>query len=172
MRGFGITLVAAAGLVAAGCPGPAAGHPAQVLPTVRVAGSLAAGCAHPTATAATYRPVRVGSPGAPRVGPVTFHPYPYQRPLPDKVLIHRVSAFPGGSLSLTGYNCRDGRILRFWHCDIATLPGPLDRRPGEGDRTAVLPISRGPITRGRCCSPSPAGGTSWCRTAGRSSAAS
>ena len=138
MRASSIALLMAAGLAAAGCSGPGTAHPAQVLATVRVAGSLAARCAHPTAATATYLPTPAGSPGVPRVGPVTFSPVPYQPPLPDKVLIQRVSPLPTGPLSLTGYNCRDGRILRFWYTS-PPLPGPLDRRPGEGYRVAVLP---------------------------------
>jgi hypothetical protein len=116
-----------------------------VLATVRVAGSLAADCTHPTATAATYAPAQVGSPAAPRVGPITFHPYPYLGLHPTKVLIHRVGMFQG-SLSLTGYNCRDGRVLRFWYRNTAALPAPLDRRPNEGDPVAVLRFYRSPVT--------------------------
>ena len=105
---------------------------------MRVAGSLATDCVHPTAATATYLPTPAGSPSAPRVGPVTFSPFPYQPPHLDKVLIQRVSPVPKGPLSLTGYNCRDGRILSFWYTS-PPLPGPLDRHPSEGYRVAVLP---------------------------------
>ncbi len=145
MRGAKIALLAAVGLAAAGCSGPETGRPVHMLPTVRVAGGMATKCAHPTAIAATYAPVQVGSPAAPRVGPITFHPYPYQPPDPTKVLIHRAGMFKG-SLSLTGYNCRDGRVLRFWYRNIPALPVPLDRRPNEGDRVAVLRFYPSPVT--------------------------
>jgi hypothetical protein len=57
-----------------------------------------------------------------------------------------VSVFKG-SLSLTGYNCRDGRLLRFWYCDCGgQLPLPLNRRPNEGFRVAVLRFYPSPVT--------------------------
>jgi len=83
----------------------------------------------------------VGSPSAPRVGPLTFSLSPYQPRFPDKVLIHRVGVFTG-SLSLTGYNCRDGRLLRFWYRIRGSLPAGTIRAPTEGDRAAVLRFSR------------------------------
>jgi hypothetical protein len=137
MRASIAALAVLAGLAVVGCSGSATGQRA----IVRVVGSLAAGCAHPTATTATYLPTPAGSPGIPRVGPVTFSPSVYQPPEPDKVLVVRVSALPAGSLSLTGYNCDDGRVLRFWYLTSGAVPGLLDKNPGEGYQVAVLPYA-------------------------------
>lgn len=131
-------MLAAAGLAIAGCSG-SAGHPASGRPTGSAMRGQGTSCSHPTATAATYIPTPEGSVSPPRVGPITFSPGPFQLPHPDKVLISRVSASQKGSLTLTGYNCRDNRILRFWYRNTTVLPEPLNRRPNEGDRIAVLP---------------------------------
>lgn len=137
MRAPVVALAVVAGLAVAGCSGSDTGPRA----VVRVTGSRAAGCAHPTAKTATYLPTPAGSPGIPRVGPLTFSPALYQPPHPDKVLVVRVSALPADALSLTGYNCDDGRALRFWYLTSGAVPGPLDKNPGEGQQVAVLPYA-------------------------------
>jgi hypothetical protein len=143
VEGLKLGLVLAGVVIMAACSGshvrPSA-SPVRSL-SAQAARERAAGCAHPTATGATYRATPVGSSAVPRVGPLTFSPSPYQLRFPDKVLIHRVGVF-SGPLSLTGYNCRDGRVLRFWYRIRASLPAGAIRGRTEGDRAAVLRFNR------------------------------
>jgi len=74
--------------------------------------SAANGCAHPTVTASTKHTIGVGAPGAPRIGPLTFHPYPYTQGYPLKMLIHAVSP-QRWPIVLRGYRCSDALALRF-----------------------------------------------------------
>jgi hypothetical protein len=110
------------------------------------------GCDHPTATASTRRPVAVGVAGAPKVGPLTFHPYPYEAGRPTKMVIHALSD-QSTSLTLRGYRC-DGRLpLRFWYdhglpssggkligVQTATL---MPRQAGSDHTGYVMPTSTG-----------------------------
>jgi hypothetical protein len=62
--------------------------------------------------ASTSRAIGVDAASAPRVGPLTFHPYPYQRGYPTKMLIHAVVR-QSQPLVLRGRRCSDGLALRF-----------------------------------------------------------
>ena len=126
------------------------------------------GCEAPTATASTTKPFQVGAAGAPTLGPFSFHPYPYRRGFPVKMIIHAVNPQPQ-PLVLRGYRCSDGLALRFRYGPGATnQDGPLPpsalealgveaqtlQPVGEGgDHTGyVLPTSSGEwliiLTRG------------------------
>lgn len=76
--------------------------------------SLAQMCAHPTTSASTRTIVAVGARGAPRVGPITVHPYPYSAGYPTKVLLHPVHAVDA-ALRITGRSCRGQVALRFMY---------------------------------------------------------
>lgn len=89
--------------------------------------SLAARCSNPTARASTANPHQVGSPDAPRVGPITFHPGPFavdpktNSPYPTKVLINPVKE-DGEQITLLGEDCAGGGPLLFgYHDQIPSL---------------------------------------------------
>jgi hypothetical protein len=82
-----------------------------------------AACAHPTATATTGQPNRVGSPNAPTIGELSFHPYPYQPGFVTKMIIHAVQDQPQ-TIVLTGQRCSDRRPLRFWYGRNELPPDP------------------------------------------------
>lgn len=69
-------------------------------------------CRHASASASSNHTVPVDSPGAPTVGPLSFHLYPYQSGQPTKMIIHAVRT-QIASITLTGFNCTDGRPLHF-----------------------------------------------------------
>lgn len=73
--------------------------------------------------ASTNQPVAVGAPGAPAVGPLSFHPYPYEDGYPTKMIIAAV-VNETGTITLRGYRCADVRILTFRYG-----PGPLTTPP-------------------------------------------
>ncbi len=98
----------------------------------------ASGCDHPNATASTQRTVAVGAAGAPRVGPLTFHPYPYEAGRPTKMVVHAATD-QSTSLTLQGYRCGGGPPLRFWY----------DRGlPGSGQLTGVETETLAPLQAG------------------------
>lgn len=84
---------------------------------------IASACRRPNAIASTERPVQIGQPGAATLGPLSFHPYPYQAGYPTKMLIHseRDQTKP---LVLRGYRCTDRRTLRFSYSVDPELPTP------------------------------------------------
>jgi hypothetical protein len=89
--------------------------------------SLADRCSNPTAKASTAVPRQVGSADAPRVGPVTFHPYPFtidpktNEPYPTKVLINPVVE-DGEVITLLGESCAGaGPLLFGYHDQIPSL---------------------------------------------------
>jgi hypothetical protein len=97
-------------------------------------------CARPTATADMARsPVR--SSGALRVGPLTFHPMPFANDGLVAVVLHPVAVVPPG-FTLSGWECGDGRPLRFWYQSYGTmgpLPVRLSRAAPEGQLVVAVP---------------------------------
>lgn len=90
-------------------------------PTPAMTGvDIASGCRHPTAIASTNRHIQVGKAGAPTIGPLSFHPYPYDAGYPTKMIIH-AEVDQTQPLVLHGYRCTDGRTLRFSY-DQDALP--------------------------------------------------
>lgn len=83
----------------------------------------AGACAHPTATATTGQRIGVGSPDAPTVGPLSFHPYPYQPGFITKMIIRLIRDQPQ-TIVLTGQRCSDRRPLRFWYGRKVLPPDP------------------------------------------------
>lgn len=81
--------------------------PAQSPPVARMTK-----CRRTTAVASSEHPVAVGAPTAPKVGPLTFHPYPFQAGRPTKMIIHAALA-QTVAITLSGFRCSDGRPLRF-----------------------------------------------------------
>lgn len=67
--------------------------------------------------------MQIGKPGAATVGPLSFHPYPYQAGYPTKMLIHTERA-QTSAIVLRGYRCADGRVLRFSYSAEPELPTP------------------------------------------------
>ncbi len=63
-------------------------------------------------------PVR--SSGALRVGPLTFHPMPFANDGLVAVVLHPVAVVPPG-LTLSGWECGDGRPLRFWYQSFSAM---------------------------------------------------
>ena len=137
-----------------GCTGrptapPSSRPQASASPT---AVDIAPACRHPNAIASTNRHFQVGEPGAPTVGPLSFHPYPYQAGYPTKMIIHVVHDVPQ-PVVLRGYRCTDGRVLRFNYTrDPSTLPTPpytAQQLQELGDLVATLrPVPAGADTGG------------------------
>lgn len=75
------------------------------------------------AVIATNHPVQVGDPAAPTVGPLSFHPYPYRAGYPTKMIIHTVRNLEQ-QVTIRGYRCADGLVLRFAYGDTTDLPTP------------------------------------------------
>jgi len=55
--------------------------------TSATGGADAPSCSRPDGIGSADRPVGVGKPGAPTIGPLSFHPYPYERGFPTKMII-------------------------------------------------------------------------------------
>ncbi len=81
-------------------------------------------CSRLAGIGSTDRPVPVGKPGTPAIGPVSFHPYPYAPGFPTKVII-RAEHDLAQPVVMRGYRCSDGKPLRF-HFSYGgdTLPTP------------------------------------------------
>jgi hypothetical protein len=97
-------------------------------------------CARPTAIADTARSP-VGSPSSLRVGPLTFHPMPFTNGGLVAVVLHPVAVVPPG-LTLSGWECGDGRPLRFWYQSygaMGPLPVRLSRAAPEGQLVVAVP---------------------------------
>ena len=104
------------------------------------------GCGNPTATASTRQPKPIGATGAPRVGPFTFHPYPYRRGYPTKMVIHAVARQPRPFV-LRGYRCSDALALRFRYDQGAPeRPGPFSASALEAQGVEAQTLA--PITAG------------------------
>ncbi|WP_432840187.1 hypothetical protein [Dactylosporangium sp. CA-092794] len=118
-----------------GAPNPPRPVPS---PTFVAAGE----CPHPAATATTGQSgIGVGSPDAPAIGPLTFHPYSYQPGFVTKMIIYAVRDQPR-AVALTGRRCTDGRPLRFWYGRNDLPPAPPlseQRLQSLGDLTQELP---------------------------------
>ena len=99
-------------------------------------------CAVPTASWAPGTPTYVGAPGAPRVGPFTFHPaYFGTLGTPTRVIIHPVTA-SAVALTMTGWSCSTGRPFRFWYPPYGSsgdLPQPVNRAPDQGAPSVTIP---------------------------------
>jgi len=117
-------------------------RPQPSLPTIAKAPSTAdaaAACAHPTAT--TGQQVGEGSPNAPTIGPLSFHPYPYRPGFVTKMIIHPVQDQPQ-TIVLTGQRCSDRRPLRFWYGRNELPPDPPlseEQLQSLGDLAQSLP---------------------------------
>jgi hypothetical protein len=97
-------------------------------------------CDAPTATWTPGTASGVGAPGAPRVGPLTFHPA-YSPGLPTRVILTPVSTTSAG-FALTGWDCASGTRVRFWYPpygDDGGLPEPPAAAPSQGELTAAVP---------------------------------
>lgn len=107
-------------LSTAACSG---GHltPSVAPPIPTTIPEIAAACRNPDALVATNHPVQVGDPAAPTVGPLSFHPYPYQPDYPTKMIINAVRDLEQ-PVTIRGYRCTDGMVLRFAYGDSTTLP--------------------------------------------------
>ena len=101
---------------------PAAGTPYPTSAPTAV--DIASACRHPNAIASTNRHFQVGKPGAPTVGPLSFHPYPYRARYPTKMIIHAVQDLTQ-PVVMRGFRCADARVLRFYYNrDALYLPTP------------------------------------------------
>jgi hypothetical protein len=118
MRARWMVLGALAGILGAGCTSPPAG------PGHAIRATVGSWCKNPTAMASTSDPVAVGAPGAPAVGPLSFHPYPYQNGYPTKMVIAAVVT-QTATITLRGYRCSDARVLTFQYGQPLTSPPPL-----------------------------------------------
>jgi hypothetical protein len=97
-------------------------------------------CATPTATWTPGTPSQVGTPGSPRVGPLTFDAA-YSPGLPTRVILTPVSPTTAG-FALTGWDCASGARVRFWYPpygDDGGLPKPVSSAPTQGELTAAVP---------------------------------
>jgi hypothetical protein len=120
MRGRWMALGALAGILGAGC----ASSPEHG-PGYAIRAAVASWCKNPTAKASTSHPVTVGAPDAPAVGPLSFHPYPYQIGYPTKMVIAAV-VNQASTITLRGYRCSDARTLTFVYGQASlNLPPPL-----------------------------------------------
>jgi len=90
--------------------------------TSTFAQSLTEMCTHPTRSASTHQTIAVAAPNAPRIGPLSVHPYPYAAGYPTKVLLHPVREVDA-TLHLTGQSCRDERALRFIYGSVGLPAG-------------------------------------------------
>ncbi len=92
--------------------------------TSATGGANAPSCSRPDGIGSTNRPVQVGKPGAPTIGPLSFHPYPYAPGDPTKMIIHAEHAL-AQPVVMRGYRCSDGKPLRFqFTYGGDTLPTP------------------------------------------------
>jgi hypothetical protein len=107
---------------------------------------VASWCKSPTATASTNHPVVVGAPDAPAVGPLSFHPYPYENGYPTKMVIEAVMN-QARTITLRGYRCSDARTLTFRYGPGALVsPPPLtaSRLAAAGvPAQALYPVAAG-----------------------------
>jgi len=112
--------------------------------TSATGGAAAPNCSRPDGTASTNRPVPLGKPGAPTIGPLSFHPYPYAPGFPTKMIIRAEHdlALP---VVMRGYRCSDGKPLRFqFTYGGDTLPTPRTRttRCSRYSATPTPPCTR------------------------------
>jgi hypothetical protein len=92
--------------------------------TSATGGADAPSCSRPDGIGSTNRPVPLGKPGAPTIGPLSFHPYPYAPGFPTKMII-RAEHDLAQPVVMRGYRCSDGKPLRFqFTYGGDTLPTP------------------------------------------------
>lgn len=92
--------------------------------TSATGGANAPSCSRPDGIGSTNRPVQVGKPGAPTIGPLSFHPYPYAPGFPTKMIVYAEHDLAQPVVT-RGYRCSDGKPLRFqFTYGGDTLPTP------------------------------------------------
>lgn len=103
-------------------------------------------CDDATASAATNRSADVGTRQPPVIGPLSFHPYPYEPGYPTKVLISVIASHTH-DIILTGVRCNDGRPLRMWY-DNGLLPEPVPLSEEQLQRSGQASVRLTPLTAG------------------------
>jgi len=92
--------------------------------TSATGGANAPSCTRPDGIGSTNRPVQVGKAGAPTIGPLSFHPYPYAPGFPTKMILDAEHDL-AQPVEMRGYRCSDGKPLRFqFTYGGDTLPNP------------------------------------------------
>jgi hypothetical protein len=137
-------LTACAGASARPQPSP------SIVASTQLTADAVGACARPTTTTTTGQRIGIGSPIAPTIGPLSFHPYPYQPGFITKMLIHPVRDQPQ-TIVLTGQRCSDGRPLRFWYGRTYLPPPPPlseEQLQSLGDLAQSLPPTPANVDHG------------------------